>query len=206
MKKIIIVDYGMGNLWSVVNALKYLEADCVVSNRPDLIKNADTIILPGVGSFKNAIAALRQKSLIDPLREAVEVKKRKILGICLGFQLMTESSSEDGYTAGLNFINGNVKRFESDEMRGEKVPHIGFNRVNMPNNEGIFLNFGKKADFYFVHSYRLIPHQLSGQIATCNHGIKFVAAYQNENIFGTQFHPEKSQTNGLILLRNFLAI
>ncbi len=204
--KIVVVDYGMGNLWSVTSALRFLGANCITSGEPDGVQTADVLILPGVGSFRKAMHTLTDRRLIDPLREAVEIRQRKILGICLGFQLMADSGTEEGYTSGLGLIAGAVERFSPDEVQGRKIPHIGFNRVTIPGDTPAFSGFSDEACFYFVHSYRLLSGKLTGQIALCNHGINFVAAYQQDNIFGTQFHPEKSQTNGLRFLSNFLKV
>ena len=203
-KKVVVVDYGMGNLWSVVSALDFLGADPIISSNPAEIKKADAILLPGVGSFRLAMQMLTNNNLDEAIKEAVQIKQRKILGICLGFQMLAESSSEDGMTAGLGFIPTSVETFSFQELEGRKLPHIGFNRVKLPNSSSLFDGFKTEEDFYFVHSYRLLPQGLSGVKAICNYGVDFLAAYEHENVFGAQFHPEKSQTNGLRLLANFL--
>ena len=205
LQKIIIVDYGMGNLRSVVNALDFLGAKPSISSNPIDIVKADTILLPGVGSFRLAMQALTENKLDAAIKEAVQVKQRKILGICLGFQMLAESGTEDGKTAGLGFIPTPVESFSVQELKGRKLPHIGFNRVRLPNLSSLFDGFKTEEDFYFVHSYRLLPQALPGVKAICNYGIDFLAAYEHENLFGAQFHPEKSQTNGLRLLANFLS-
>lgn len=204
-KKIVVVDYGMGNLWSVVNALDFLGADPIISSNYAEITKADTILLPGVGSFRLAMHRLTEKNLDEAIKEAVQIKKRKILGICLGFQMLAESSTEDGMTTGLGLIPTLVENFGVQELEGRKLPHIGFNRVTLPNSSSLFDGFTKTEDFYFVHSYRLLPQILPGAKALCNYGVDFLAAYQHENVFGAQFHPEKSQTNGLRFLANFLS-
>lgn len=201
---IVIVDYGMGNLWSVKNAFKFLGAKCQISSNPKVIEEADALVLPGVGSFNLAMQSLHRRDLVSVIYETVKDRNRKILGICLGFQMLAESSSEDGLTAGLGLIPGTIERFSNEELQDKKLPHVGFNRVKMPSNDKLFFGFDNAADFYFVHSYRLLPSGKPEQTAICNYGIDFVAAYQMDNIFGTQFHPEKSQTNGLRLLQNFL--
>lgn len=203
--KVTLVDYGMGNLWSVTSALSYLGAEWQTSCDPAVIRQADSLLLPGVGSFGMAMTALRQQGLDDAIQEAVRVRQRKILGICLGMQLLAERGTEDGNEAGLGFIGGSVERFSEAELAGQKVPHIGFNRVSAPADSRLFAGLAPAADFYFVHSFRLLPDGLPGKPGICHYGIDFMAAYEHENIFATQFHPEKSQTNGLRLLSNFLA-
>ena len=204
-QQVVVVDYGMGNLWSIVSALDFLGADPIISSNPAVIKKADAILLPGVGSFRLAMQTLTNKNLDEAIKEAVQIKQRKILGICLGFQMLAESSTEDGMTAGLGFIPTPVESFSVQELERRKLPHIGFNRVRLPNSSSLFDGFKTEEDFYFVHSYRLLPQVLPGVKAICNYGIDFLAAYEHENVFGAQFHPEKSQTNGLRLLANFLS-
>jgi glutamine amidotransferase len=206
MKSLIIVDYGMGNLWSVKSAFKFLGTTATVSSDPKKVRTADAIILPGVGSFRLAMKALHDRGLSEAIYDAVQVRERKILGICLGFQMMTNSSTEDGYTEGLGLIPGQTERFTTVELNGNKLPHIGFNSIQVPSSNGLFKYFINPTDFYFVHSYRLLPNGLVNKVAICNHGTRFVAAYADANIYGTQFHPEKSQNNGLQLLSNFLAV
>lgn len=202
---ITVIDYGMGNLWSVLSALRYLGCNATVSGDPDVIANADVLLLPGVGSFRKAMIALQEKSLDKAIVEAVQIKGSKILGICLGMQLMGLSSSEDGDTPGLGLIKTSVNKFSLQEIGSNKIPHIGFDLVHSQTDSSLFKGLQQAADFYFVHSYRMLPAGLSGKPATCHYGIEFLAAYEQANIFATQFHPEKSQTNGLILLNNFLA-
>jgi glutamine amidotransferase len=202
----VIVDYGMGNLWSVFSALRYLGAAPIVSADPDVVAKANTLILPGVGSFNKAMQALNNSGLADALRDAVIVRQRKLLGICLGMQLLAERGNEDGVCPGLGFIPGTVDRFTRGELQDGKLPHIGFNRVRADAKSRLFQGIMKSSDFYFVHSYRLLANGLPGKHGICNYGVDFLAAIEHENIFATQFHPEKSQTNGLQLLSNFLAI
>jgi glutamine amidotransferase len=204
-KTVVVVDYGMGNLWSVASVLKFLGAKPVISSKPADILEAEAILLPGVGSFRVAMQTLIEKNLDEAIKEAVHIKQRKILGICLGFQMLAESSEEEGITAGLGFIPASVESFSEQELEGRKLPHIGFNQVELPNSSNLFDGFESKEDFYFVHSYRLLAQGLPGKKAICNYGVDFLAAYEFENVFGTQFHPEKSQTNGLRLLANFLS-
>jgi imidazole glycerol-phosphate synthase subunit HisH len=207
MKKsnVTVIDYGMGNLWSVLSALRYLGCNPTISVDPDEITCANSLLLPGVGSFRKAMIALTQRGIDQAIIEAVQTKGSKILGICLGMQLMGSNSSEDGDTVGLGLIPGAVDKFTQQKIGINKVPHIGFDLVNCQSDSALFEGLQQSADFYFVHSYRMLPAGLTGKIATCNYGAEFLAAYEQDNIFATQFHPEKSQTNGLILLKNFLA-
>lgn len=201
--RIVIVDYGMGNLHSVLSAFHYLDTDPLVSSDPAEVVAADALILPGVGSFYKAMGRLEENGLADALREAVLGRKRKILGICLGQQLMAEWSDEDGGRTGLGFFPGYVSRLSSDT--GLKVPHVGFNKVRFHSQSRLFAGFNEAADFYFVHSFQLGIEERPGLAAICDYGGDFVAAYEQENVFSVQFHPEKSQSNGLQLLSNFLA-
>lgn len=203
--QITIVDYGMGNLGSVQNALDYLGADYQLSSSPAVIATADAVILPGVGSFRLAAHALQKQGIDDAIREAVSIKGKKILGICLGMQLLGTRSSEDGESEGLGFIGAGVDRFTELETDAQKIPHVGFNTVRSAAGSILFSGLSEASDFYFVHSYRMLPDALPGVIAICNYGVRFLAAYEHENIFATQFHPEKSQASGLRLLSNFLS-
>jgi len=201
-----IVDYGMGNIWSVLGALRYLGNEPEVSCDPVRVSEADCLILPGVGSFRKAMQALRKSGLKTAILEAVKSRGCKILGICLGMQLLGSNSTEDGETPGLGLIPNRVEKFTLKETGNNKIPHIGFNSTFIPESPGLFHNLPSKADFYYVHSYRMLPNGLSGEKATCRYGIEFLAAFELENICGAQFHPEKSQTNGLVLLKNFLEL
>ena len=194
----------MGNLLSVVNALKYLGANARISSNPSEIAAADTLVLPGVGAFRSAMQALRSQGIDEAIHEAVNIRGRKILGVCLGFQMLAQFGTEDGGAQGLGYLSGTVEHFERVSVPALKLPHIGFNRVYFSNEAPLFRGLESGAYFYFVHSYRLLPEAIGGDVATACHGETFVAAYSQGNIFGAQFHPEKSQTNGLILLRNFL--
>ncbi|ABM78757.1 imidazole glycerol phosphate synthase subunit HisH [Prochlorococcus marinus] len=203
---VVVIDYGMGNMWSVISALKYLKIEYIVTSDPCKVEIAKILLLPGVGSFRKGIESLIDLNLIDPIIEAVTIRKAKILGICLGFQLLAISSTEDGYTSGLGVIPGIVERFSEGQVNPMKVPHIGFSTININKKEGLFEGFDTNADFYFVHSYRISPLLIADNYATCKYGEKFLAAYHHKNVMGTQFHPEKSQTNGLALINNFMKI
>ena len=149
--------------------------------------------------------SLRNLKLDQAIIESVQGDGNKILGICLGMQLLGSKSSEDGETVGLNLIPASVEEFSINEVGAFKIPHIGFDQVSSQSEAKLFQGLPGAPDFYFVHSFRMLPSGLSGISATCRYGIDFLAAYEDNNIFATQFHPEKSQTNGLMLLRNFLA-
>jgi glutamine amidotransferase len=202
---ITVVDYGMGNIWSVLSALRYLDCTPVVSSDPQEVAQAETILLPGVGSFRKAMIALRESGLDRAILDAVQIKGSKILGICLGMQLMGSRGSEDGDIPGLGLIPNPVDIFTMQEIGSNKIPHIGFDLVHSTPGARLFRGLPASADFYFVHSYRMLPNGLSGKTATCLYGTEFLAAYEQGNVYATQFHPEKSQTNGLMLLKNFLA-
>jgi glutamine amidotransferase len=203
---ITIIDYGAGNLRSVANALEFLKVSFEITGDPKIVCKSDCLLLPGVGSFRVAMHKLNKDGLSNAIKEAVLVRNRKILGVCLGLQLMGMVSTEDGLTGGLGLIKGSTDSFSDEELAGLNCPHIGFNSVKFDKNQILFRGLKQGTDFYFLHSYRMLPKGLSGKIATCVYGTNFVAAYEQDNIFATQFHPEKSQTNGLQLLKNFCSI
>jgi glutamine amidotransferase len=203
--RVSILDYGMGNIWSIKNALAYLGWDSNVVDNPDLVLSADMIILPGVGSYRKAMTALSDKRLDEAILELVFIKKRKILGICLGMQLMAMAGEEDGGAIGLRLIPGVAEHFDNSlSSKGLKVPHVGFNEVRGDSASILFRRNSSPTDFYFTHSYRIPSGIIGGHHGICDYGETFLASYESDNIFATQFHPEKSQTNGLRLLDNFL--
>ncbi len=201
-----IVNYGMGNIRSIQNALEFLGFDSYVASDSQEILASQKLILPGVGSFALAMENIKQKGLFEVLNESVIVKKIPILGICLGMQLLADDGEEDGLSYGFGWIPGSVRRFEADKL-SIKIPHIGFNTVyfNQKNNL-LFNDLGISADFYFVHSYKMICKDEIYISSWADYGEKFVTSVQKENIFGVQFHPEKSQSNGLKVLRSFCKI
>lgn len=201
---ITIVDYGMGNIGSVVGALRFLGIEPKVTPDPEQVKIAHSIILPGVGSFRKAMEKLKTTGLDQAILEAVKSRGGIILGICLGMQLLGAASTEDGESSGLALIPNRVERFTTDISCPTKIPHVGFNTVRFSERKGLFSELPERADFYFVHSYRMLQGDLKGKTAICDYGGVFLAAFETERICGTQFHPEKSQTNGLILLKNFI--
>jgi imidazole glycerol-phosphate synthase subunit HisH len=200
--RIVIVDYGMGNIRSIVSTLKYLGVeDVVLGSDFEILNSADKIILPGVGSFGKAIAQIRQKNIDNYLNEIVFEKKKPLLGICLGMQLLGISSTEDGNNEGLGYINGFVVKFDNSLV---KVPHVGFNQVKVNNKLKLYHGFNDEpTDFYFTHSYRMKSDVYINQ-CYCNYQDEFVASFEHDNIAGAQFHPELSQINGLKLIKNFI--
>lgn len=202
--KVSVIDYGMGNIWSVISALKYLGVETEFVSSPEKIEESKFLILPGVGSFSKGMRELKSRGIDQAIMAALQNNNAKILGICLGMQLMGSYGTENGRTAGLGLISNGVELFTQDELKVDKIPHVGFNSISFNEGKGLFDGLPKLADFYFTHSYRMLVERLEGQYATCNHGIEFLAAFELGNICGAQFHPEKSQTNGLIFLRNFL--
>ena len=205
--KVTIIDYGMGNLWSVASAMKFLGANPIVSNDPIEIANSNCLVLPGVGSFRRAMETITTKKYDQAIAEALTNSKTKLLGICLGMQLLGTSSTEDGETPGLGLVPNLVTRFSSSNDIKIKIPHIGFSEVKSPKTSSLFTNIPDNSSFYFVHSYfmEIANYDVTkSRFAVATHGIDFVAAIESGQICGTQFHPEKSQKSGLQLMRNFL--
>lgn len=200
-KAVVVIDYGMGNLFSVASALRYLGRNPIVTDDPQVVNDATHVVLPGVGSFRLAMERLRAKGLDQAIHDSVR-RGSHLLGICLGMQLLGASSTEDGDTIGLGIVPNKVQSF--DGTTGVKVPHVGFNEISPTSTTGIFEGLPPKPHFYFVHSYRMLEEELDCPRATCNYGETFLAAFDLGNVCGAQFHPEKSQANGLQLLRNFL--
>ena len=201
--KIVIVDYGMGNLKSVLSVFEYLGyQDVAISNSPDVLKQADKLILPGVGSFAMAMSSLNEFRLSSLIQNLVTVDKTPLLGICLGMQLMGKSSTEGGFTEGLGLVDGIIDNFALDSF---KVPHVGYNQVEVSQCSRLFRDIPGRPDYYFTHSFRMKSEKNIGQ-STCNYIEEFVCAFELNNTAGVQFHPELSQANGIKLLRNFLEL
>lgn len=200
---IAIVDYQMGNLRSVQKGLEHVGAQAIVSSDPDRIAGCDQVILPGVGAFGDALGELKSRGLVEVIAESIQAGK-PFLGICLGLQLLFEVGYEGGEQTGLGLLPGTVERFPVNDL---KVPHMGWNQVSIdlpdcPLLQGI----APEAYFYFVHSYYVAPADPALSWLSCDYGLKFCAAVWRDNLFATQFHPEKSQQNGLKLLQNFAAL
>jgi glutamine amidotransferase len=201
---VVVVDYGMGNLRSVSKAFEACGADVTVSSKPEDLKKAERIVLPGVGAFGDSMANLKKRGLIEPLCEEILVGKKPYFGICLGMQILADSGEEKGTHQGLGWLPGKTVMFQLADPE-LKVPHIGWNDIRIVKDGPLWNELGKKLDFYFVHSFHFVPTNRADVAAVCNYGGDFTAAVQHENIFATQFHPEKSQESGLRIIRNFLA-
>jgi glutamine amidotransferase len=204
MKEVTIIDYGMGNLWSVKSAFEFLGCRTEITDEVKKILSAKILVLPGVGSFRRAMEVLSSKQSDKAIVEAIQSNGSKILGICLGMQLLGYSSTEDGDTKGLGIFNSRSEKFSIASNSSIKIPHVGFNSVLSEPNSKLFRNLRTESEFYFTHSYKMSFDNLEGGKAITNYSVDFLSAYENENVFATQFHPEKSQTNGLQLLWNFL--
>lgn len=206
MRVIAIVDYAMGNVGSIQRMLKKVGADSVLTSDPEELRAADKLILPGVGAFDAGMNRLRESGLTDLLNELVLEQHRPILGICLGMQLLLDSS-EEGTTDGLGWVSGQVRRFDwSHETSSLRVPHMGWNLVRPEPSAPLFAELDEQSRFYFVHSYFAAPEDATSLAASAHYGFDFCCAVQRDNIYGVQFHPEKSHRYGLKLLQNFVEL
>lgn len=199
-KDVLIIDYGVGNHLSIINALEFLGYSFSVSDRVEDIREARSYILPGVGAFQEAKFNLKKLGIIEVLDEQVLGKKKPILGICLGMQIMAEDSEENGFCKGFGWFKGHIVRIK--ETKDIRVPHVGWNNVRIIKKYPLFSLIYDEPHFYFDHSYHFKCDE-KDNIATCSYGQEITAAVQKDNIFGVQFHPEKSQTNGLKLFRSY---
>lgn len=202
---VVIVDYGMGNVHSVYRKMSRLNANCVLSDRPEDVLKADKLILPGVGHFAMAMQHLATKGLLDSLSEAALHRKTPILGICLGMQLMA-AHSEEGMAKGLGWFKHKVVRFQVSDTLRFKVPHTGWNRVITAKQSPLMQDIASDAEFYFVHSYHVADAAPADILHQTDYSYNFVSAIERDNIFGVQYHPEKSHGEGEKLLRNFIAL
>lgn len=197
---IAIVDYQMGNLRSVQKALEKVGHAAEITSDPQVLGRADKIILPGVGAFRDAIAELRGRDLAGPIKDAIEAGK-PFLGVCLGLQLLFDVSYEDGEYEGLGIVSGEVIRFQLPPEY--KVPHMGWNQAKIVRRAPILDGIEEESHFYFVHSYYVVPTDRDLVAIEAEYPDPFCAMVWRDNLFATQFHPEKSQANGLRLLKNF---
>ena len=197
-----VIDYGAGNLRSVCNSLKKLSVDCHIVKSPSDLNKIETMIFPGVGSFGDSSDQLKKQSLFEPIREWI-INDRPFLGICIGFQMLFDSSEESPGSEGLGIIPGKVIKFS--EQKNLKVPHMGWNEVQIKNlDDPVWQKIDDLTHFYFVHSYFPKPDNPEVSSSTTGYGVDFTSSIRFGNIFGTQFHPEKSQKSGLRLIENFL--
>jgi imidazole glycerol-phosphate synthase subunit HisH len=204
MERVVVVDYGMGNLRSVERALKHVatNADVSISSNPEAVRNAHRVVFPGQGAMPDCMRYLRETGLEGAVREAAAT--RPFMGVCVGMQMLLDHS-EEGDTPGLGILPGRVRRFSPPAGSGMKVPHMGWNEVDHPAGHPVWAGVTSGERFYFVHSYFCEPADGGLTAATCEYSQRFTAALARANIFATQFHPEKSHTAGLALYRNFLA-
>ena len=207
---ITVIDYGSGNLKSAAKALETaanninIKSKIVVTSDPEVIKKSNKVILPGQGSFRDCYLGIQKiAGLENALNEFVLVKKRPIFGICVGMQLFGDIGYETQETRGFGWINGEVRKINNIN-KTLKLPHMGWNQIELKKDFVLFSNLKNKSHMYFVHSYEFITKEKDCIVATTNYGNSITVAVAKENIFGTQFHPEKSQKNGLIILENFL--
>lgn len=203
-RRVSIIDYGVGNLGSLSNAFNHLSASVEVVSTPEGVAKAELVVLPGVGAFAPAMTKLKEREMHFAISEAAACEQIIVFGICLGMQLLGISSTEEGETLGLGLVPVKTTRFDRDTTKKLKIPHVGFNEVINNSCSRLFSRIPQAADFYFNHSYRVTGLGSSYRFATCDHGGQFVAALEYQNIVGVQFHPEKSQQNGLTLLKNII--
>lgn len=202
-----IIDYGMGNLYSVSKALERMNYEYIVTNDMSKLKNTKGLILPGVGAFKDAMEELNKQDLTTFIKNEVESGK-PLLGICLGMQLLFEESEEHGFSTGLGFLKGKAVRFPGVTADGEKykVPHMGWNKLSFHQPDSPLLRGVEQGHVYFVHSYYIKTDDQEVILASSDYDVKVPAVVGKNNVFGTQFHPEKSSDIGLSMLKNFAAI
>lgn len=197
-----IVDYGIGNVGSVINMLRHIGAPARLVSTPAEIEAADALILPGVGHFGYAMDTLEKLGLVEPIRQRVLNDRVPILGICLGMQLLGQHS-EEGDVAGLGFIQAKFVKIQSQPGSDLKVPHMGWNLISVQRQNPL-INAEGESRFYFVHSYKAVCERDEEIIATCTHGEEFCCAYGRDNVYGVQFHPEKSHRFGMDLFRRYV--
>lgn len=201
--QIVIVNYGMGNLNSIKRKLSHIKVNAIISSNPQDILNADKIILPGVGHFQKAVENLKNLNLLDVINEAVLIKKKPILGICLGMQLMA-NKSEEGNINGFGWIDAEVIKFKTNNTLKYKIPHIGWNQITKTKQSALMKDVPDLAEFYFVHSYHFKCNNSADILNETEYEYKFTSAIEKENIFGVQYHPEKSHDVGEQILKNFI--
>lgn len=202
---IAIVNYGLGNLTSIQNMCKRLGTEAIITNRPEFIRSASKLILPGVGHFQKGMANLHETGLKEVLDEVVLKEQKPVLGICLGAQLMTKHS-EEGDTMGLGWVDANTIRFDTSNLPSLKIPHMGWADIRLKDESPLWTDLPAEPRFYFVHSYHFIFDDTRQVSASAFYGYEFACAFRRGNIFGTQFHPEKSHKFGMRVLQNFFQL
>lgn len=200
--KLILLKTGVANIFSVANILDYLGVSYQISDDAADVARAEKIILPGVGSYGKVMQQVRTRGLVEPLREAMTIQKKPLLGICVGMQILSQIGYEFGEHEGLGVLEGSVAKIEAPQ--GVRLPHVGWNELKFEKKSVLFRNIAPETCFYFLHSYAMKPESASDVICTTDYGVPVVAAVERENIFGVQFHPEKSQEGGITLIRNFV--
>jgi len=201
---IAIVDYGMGNVRSLMNAFEYFGQDVMITADPNELDAAERIVLPGVGAFGDAMKAIRERGLQPVLDRQALQQRKPVLGVCLGMQLFAKSSAEHGHHEGLGWIDADIRRLEVE--RPLKVPHVGWNELHFPADDWLFKGIRRgEANFYFVHSFHMVCHDGADLLATTDYGGAVTAVVRRGNLVAAQFHPEKSQDNGLKMLENWVA-
>jgi imidazole glycerol-phosphate synthase subunit HisH len=200
---ITIIDYGMGNLGSIANMIKHIGHRSVITSDISKIESADKIILPGVGNFDRAMLNIKSLGLLPVIKEKAVNNRTPLLGICLGMQLMC-NKSEEGTEVGLELIDAEVKKISFSEDNNLKIPHMGWNLIEVKKENYLFEEMYDNPRFYFVHSYHAVCNDESDILTTTNYGYRFVSSFAKDNIVGVQFHPEKSHKFGMCLLKNFI--
>lgn len=204
-KNVVILDYGCGNVKSVYNAFRVLDYPVKISNRDSDIQAASHLVLPGVGAFERCRKGLADLGLLEILQREVLENGKPFLGICVGMQILAKVGFEFGHHEGLGWIPGRVEKIDVSHS-GLRLPHIGWNEVQIKTPDPLFRGIYDRTTFYFVHSYQFIAENPAWVSSTCQYGLQVTASIQKENIFGVQFHPEKSQSAGIRLIKNFLEI
>jgi glutamine amidotransferase len=199
---IAIVNYGVGNLGSILNIMRKIGIESYVCDSPADIDKADKLILPGVGAFDSGMEQLNRSGFVPVLNDMVLIQKRPVLGICLGMQIMT-SGSQEGVLPGLNWIHGSTQKFSFDVKSRLRVPHMGWNSVYVHKESSLFEPNDPENRFYFVHSYHVVCNDENDIVTTTPYGINFTSSFHRDNIYGVQFHPEKSHRFGFQLLKRF---
>jgi len=203
---ITIIDYGLGNIRAFVNVYERLNAETKIARSPGDLQGASKIILPGVGAFDHAMTQLNRSGMRDEFEKQILINRIPVIGICVGMQMLAKSSDE-GVIPGLGLVDGVVKKFDASLLKSKtRLPHMGWNTINPMSGNQLLAQFSNEARFYFLHSYYFHCNNSGDSIATTEYGIRFSSAVNHKNIYGVQFHPEKSHANGIQLLKNFAEI